>query len=112
MLLNNVTDFPFMVFAFLCCNSSIRQFEHEPNMDPSLHAMVEFRNLDKRYRKGNKNVPALSGLNLTLYQNQITSLIGHNGKCAIIASSSMKREGPLMFCLIFRWEQDLASQLA
>lgn len=59
---------------------SIRQFEHEPNLDPTRVAMVELRSVEKRYciRKG-ASVPALVDFSLTLYQDQITTLIGPNG---------------------------------
>lgn len=59
---------------------SIRQFEHEPNVDPTRVAMVEFLNIEKRYGKGKgASVPALRNFSLTLYQDQITSLVGPNG---------------------------------
>jgi ATP-binding cassette, subfamily A (ABC1), member 3 len=51
----------------------------EPVNDPALVPRVIINNLVKRYNK--KQVkPSVNHLNLTLYESQITALLGHNGE--------------------------------
>mmetsp|Transcript_4477 Transcript_4477/g.10555 ORF Transcript_4477/g.10555 Transcript_4477/m.10555 type:complete len:2546 (+) Transcript_4477:319-7956(+) len=48
--------------------------------DTSLLPKVQIRGLVKQYFKGKTAFPpAVDGLNLTMYESQITSLLGHNG---------------------------------
>ena len=69
-----------LTFWFVVVSQRVREYDHEPNLDPSLVPKVEFRHLVKRYGRRKDADPALNDLNLTLYQDQITSLIGHNGR--------------------------------
>jgi ATP-binding cassette, subfamily A (ABC1), member 3 len=55
------------------------QHNHEPNTDPSLIPRVEIRKLVKLYNKKSGNRPAVNNLSFTLYQDQITALLGSNG---------------------------------
>lgn len=47
--------------------------------DPRLRARVHIENLVKQYTKNYAVPPAVDKLNLTLYESQITALLGHNG---------------------------------
>lgn len=47
--------------------------------DPRLSARVQIKNLVKQYTKKSDVPPAVNKLNLTLYESQITALLGHNG---------------------------------
>jgi ABC-type multidrug transport system ATPase subunit len=50
--------------------------------DPSHVPQIKIRNLTKRYdgRKNKDLPPAVDQLDLDLYESQITTLLGHNGK--------------------------------
>jgi ABC-type multidrug transport system ATPase subunit len=49
-------------------------------MDPSLKPRVRFQNIVKKYYRRRKDIPmAVNDLCLTLYEDQITALLGHNG---------------------------------
>lgn len=67
------------IVGIFWCRNRMPQHHHEPNLDPSLVPKVEFHHLVKRYNRRSDAEPALNDFNLTLYQDQITSLIGHNG---------------------------------
>ena len=47
--------------------------------DPRLRARVQIENLVKQYTKNSAVPPAVDKLSLTLYESQITALLGHNG---------------------------------
>jgi len=65
---------PFLLHtAVYCCS------DFEDVTDPSLIPRVSIHNLVKRYKKGKDASPAVDNLNLTLYESQITCLLGHNG---------------------------------
>jgi len=52
----------------------------EPVKDTNLLPKVQIRGLVKQYSKGKTAFPpAVDGLNLTMYESQITALLGHNG---------------------------------
>ena len=51
----------------------------EPVMDVSLVPRVSIHGLVKKYNKKDDTPPAVNNLNLTLYESQITCLLGHNG---------------------------------
>ncbi|CAJ1947143.1 unnamed protein product [Cylindrotheca closterium] len=52
----------------------------EPVNDTNLIPKVQIRGLVKQYFKGKTAFPpAVDGLNLTMYESQITALLGHNG---------------------------------
>jgi ATP-binding cassette, subfamily A (ABC1), member 3 len=55
---------------------------HECMADPSLVPQIKIRDLTKRYagRKNKDLPPAVDQLCLDLYESQITTLLGHNGK--------------------------------
>jgi ATP-binding cassette, subfamily A (ABC1), member 3 len=55
---------------------------HECMADPSHVPQIKIRNLTKRYdgRKNKDLPPAVDQLCLDLYESQITTLLGHNGK--------------------------------
>ena len=55
----------------------MRSSLNETVPDPSLKARVEIQHLTKRYKSS--EFPALNDLDLTLYESQITALLGHNG---------------------------------
>jgi ABC-type multidrug transport system fused ATPase/permease subunit len=95
--------------VFCCCftNSSQRanpspgvvvaaregdELDFEPMVDSTLIPRVDIQDLVKRYNK-NPDVPAaVNHLNLTLYESQITCLLGHNG-----AGKSVKRFDHIYF---------------
>lgn len=54
-----------------------KRADHEPIRDLSLIPGIRIENLVKRYKR--KAPPAVNNLNLTLYESQITALLGHNG---------------------------------
>ena len=51
----------------------------EPVMDASLVPRVIIHDLVKKYNTKRDTPPAVNNLNLTLYESQITCLLGHNG---------------------------------
>jgi ABC-type multidrug transport system ATPase subunit len=51
----------------------------EPVTDPLLVARVSIHALVKRYSRKHDDPPAVNNLNLTMYESQITCLLGHNG---------------------------------
>jgi hypothetical protein len=52
----------------------------EPVNDPALIPRVFVHDLVKMYSKKQPK-PSVNHLNLTLYESQITALLGHNGEC-------------------------------
>jgi ABC-type multidrug transport system ATPase subunit len=59
--------------------SSMLHQNHERVTDPSLCPCVEIRNLVKCYSKKKGAIPAVNKFSFSLYQDQITALLGHNG---------------------------------
>lgn len=51
-------------------------FEPEPD---HLKATVKMSNITKKFRSGFKKKVAVNNVSINFYENQITSLLGHNG---------------------------------
>lgn len=67
-----------LVFAFFTPLRNTNVNSIEPVNDPALLPRVFINDLVKRYGKKDTK-PAVNRLNLTLYESQITALLGHNG---------------------------------
>ncbi|XP_054155382.1 cholesterol transporter ABCA5-like [Oppia nitens] len=68
-------------------NSSIREedlCQHNPDIEEVTHdmrgkAVINIENMSKVYGKGKKAVTAVNNLSFSVYESQITGLLGHNG---------------------------------
>lgn len=65
--------------------AGVATLDFEPVTDPAWIPRVEIQDLVKRYNKNLAAPPAVNHLNLTLYESQITCLLGHNGAGEFLA---------------------------
>jgi ABC-type glutathione transport system ATPase component len=68
-----------VAFTNSCDSNSCSSPDIELVTDATLLPRVEINNLVKRYHRSSAYPSAVDNLNLTMYESQITALLGHNG---------------------------------